>query len=144
MFPITQPMFSICFKVCMTSIVCICAYYPTLKFIYLFIIVLILLVSFYYDVPSEFGYNSHIMEMTTICFYAVSASPCQCLFSRVSPSLSSRIRNGESLGRREDSSRTLSFIWLNKARSGNRSRILLFAKLKLGIGPFSGAFYIRG
>ena len=52
------------------------------QFIYIFI-VLILSVSFYYEVPSEPACNPHIMKITTISFYAVSASPCQCLIRPV-------------------------------------------------------------
>ena len=52
------------------------------QFIYLFI-VLILSVSFYYEVPSESACNPHIMKVATISFYAVSASPCQCLIRPV-------------------------------------------------------------
>ena len=51
------------------------------KFIY--ILVLILSVSFYYEVPSESACNPRIMKITTISFYAVSASPCQCLIRPV-------------------------------------------------------------
>ena len=52
------------------------------QFIYIFI-VLILSVSFCYEVPSESACNPHIMKITTISFYAVSASPCQCLIRPV-------------------------------------------------------------
>ena len=47
-------------------------------FIYLFI-VLILSVSFFYEVPLESIYNSHIIKITTISFCPVSASPCKSL-----------------------------------------------------------------
>ena len=40
-------------------------------------------VSFFYEVPLESIYNPHIIEITTISFYAVSASPCQCLIRPV-------------------------------------------------------------
>ena len=43
----------------------------------------ILSVSFFYEVPLESIYNPHIIDITTISFYAVSASPCQCLIRPV-------------------------------------------------------------
>ena len=43
----------------------------------------ILSVSFFYEVPLESIYNPHIIEITTISFYAVSASPCQWLIRPV-------------------------------------------------------------
>ena len=52
------------------------------QFIYLFI-VLILSVNFFYEVPLESIYNPQIIKITTISFYAMSPSPCQCLIRPV-------------------------------------------------------------
>ena len=43
----------------------------------------ILSVSFFYEVPLESVYNPYIIDITTISFYAVSASSCQCLIRPV-------------------------------------------------------------
>ena len=51
-------------------------------FVYLFI-VLILSVSFFYEIPLESIYNPHIINVTTISIYDVRVSPCQGLLRPV-------------------------------------------------------------